>query len=121
MFRERFVEILYYVFPLDPARSDLVELLFHFRSKLYIDDFRKIFNQHVVDQETNLGWRQPFFIIPLDIVPALDSRDNRRVCRWPPDSIFFQYFNEACFCIPRRRLSRLSRAGTMSSGMIKKG
>src|SRR6185503_14484345 len=101
--RERRVEVLENLLPAEVTLFDLVELLFHLRREIHVEDVRELFDHHLLDALTKLR-REEAALIELDVVPVAQHRDDRRVRRRTADAEPLELLHEARLGETRRRL-----------------
>ena len=75
-----------------------------------LEQFRQYPDQKIGNLETQFG-RNEFALIPVDVLPALNGAQNRRIGGRPADAVFFQLLDQRRFGIARRRLGEFLLPG----------
>ena len=82
--------------PLDLATRDGVQGVFQLCRELIVYVLGEMFCQEAVHYFADIR-RDETSIFHLHVLTIAERRDDRSVCRWPTDSIFFQCLDERCF------------------------
>ena len=85
---------------------DLIQILFHFGSKLDIEYFREILYQKIVDDKAQFI-RPEIAFNQVHISFAPDGGQNGRIGTGPSNPVFFKLFYQGCFRKPRRRHGKM--------------
>src|SRR6266849_140726 len=104
--REGPVKLLHRRHPRFVAFFDLVQLLFHVRGEVDVDQVRESLHQEIVHGPPCFGGSEPSVHL-LGIFAILNRRNDTRIGGWPADAFFFQVLDQQGFVIPRRRLGEV--------------
>ncbi len=103
---KRPVELAQHLDPRGVSFCDLVEFVFHVGGEPDIQNVREVLHQQVVDNETDLGGRQPL-VHALDVTARLDGGDDWCVSTGPADAVFFERSYQRCFRVSGRGLGEM--------------
>ena len=88
------------------AVSNLIQPVFKVGRKVYIDDSIEILLKKIRYLETDFRWNKLLSFLG-HVAAFLYGIKNRSVCGRAADSLFFEYFDQACFCISGGRRSKV--------------
>ena len=106
IFVELFVELADGFAPGNLSRFDLVQLLFHARGVLHVEDVVKILEQQSGNHPAQLGWVKTATILPY-VLSLLNCREDGGVGGRAAHAVGFELLHQRGFVVARRRLGEM--------------